>query len=222
MFGTFESSRSALLNNYGKSVALVVKRILDFVVALFLSLLVAPIALIVAVVILLTMGRPVLFKQTRPGVDERPFLMWKFRTMRNPKVGEVLLDRDRLTKIGRILRSTSVDELPQFANVLRGEMSLIGPRPLLLEYLPYFTENERLRFTMRPGIAGLAQVSGRNELGWDGRLACDVWYVNNWSLGLDWRIARLTVATIIRRRGFSDDPESLMENFDVERRRRLG
>jgi len=211
-----------LLNDYGKSVVLIVKRILDFVIALCLSLLVAPIALIVAAVIFLTMGRPVFFKQARPGLGERPFLIWKFRTMRNSKVDEVLSDRDRLTKVGKILRSTSVDELPQFVNVLKGEMSFIGPRPLLLEYLPYFTEVERLRFTMRPGLAGWAQVSGRNELGWDDRLACDVWYVNNWSLGLDWRIARLTVATIIRRRGFSDDPESLMENFDVERRRRLG
>jgi lipopolysaccharide/colanic/teichoic acid biosynthesis glycosyltransferase len=135
--------------------------------------------------------------------------------------GKELSDLERLTRFGRFLRSTSLDELPQIFNILRGQMSFIGPRPLLMRYVPHFSERERLRFTMRPGLAGWAQVSGRNQLGWDERLAHDVWYVENWSFALDWKIAKMTIGTILKRKGFSDDPESLMANLDVERKNQV-
>jgi lipopolysaccharide/colanic/teichoic acid biosynthesis glycosyltransferase len=212
-----------MLNFSSRAARLCSRRLLDVTFALVIGFLLTPVALTISAVVALTMGRPVLFKQLRPGLNEQPFLILKFRTMTDAmsKEGTQLSDSERLTRIGRFLRSTGLDEIPQIVNILRGQMSFIGPRPLLMRYLPYFTVRERLRFTMRPGLAGWAQVSGRNQLGWDERLACDVWYVEHWSFALDWKVTRMTMGTIIKRKGFSDDPESLMENLDVERKNQV-
>jgi sugar transferase EpsL len=171
---------------------------------------------VVALAILISNGKPVLFRQTRPGRGAQPFVLLKFRTMKDAEADTP--DKDRVTRLGRFLRASSLDELPELVNVLRGDMSLVGPRPLLERYLPYFTPEERCRFDVAPGITGWAQVHGRNEVPWDQRLAFDVWYVRNWSLKLDAVIAAKTIAVIISRRGFDPDPESIMENLDDLRR----
>ncbi len=198
------------------------KRVLDVVGATVLIIVLAPVAAVAMVAIWLTMGRPVLFLQERPGTGERPFVLRKFRTMSDAHGGngQLLADMERLTPVGRFLRSTSLDELPQLVNILRGEMSFIGPRPLLMRYLPYFTEPERARFTMRPGLTGWAQINGRNLLSWDQRLELDTWYVSNWSLWLDTKIAWRTASILVRRDGYSENPEALMANLDDERQNR--
>ncbi len=186
------------------------KRTLDFALAATALLLWAiPIALIAAAV-RLSMGRPVLFRQVRPGRDRKPITVYKFRTMTDARGddGQPLPDGQRLTRLGRFLRKTSLDELPQLWNVLRGDMSLVGPRPLLMRYLPYYTHRESLRFTVPPGITGWAQVHGRNLLGWDERLELDAWYVEHWSFGLDVRVLWLTVSAVFSRRGLVVDPRS--------------
>jgi len=195
------------------------KRALD----LALVLLVLPVALLVAalvaLLILLTMGRPVLFRQERVGRGERRFIFWKFRTMR-PAAGpdwDPTSDKDRLTPMGRALRRTSLDELPQLWNVVRGDMSLVGPRPLPAVYQPYFSERERLRFAVLPGITGWAQVNGRNFSGWDDRLGKDVWYVEHWSLSLDLRILVRTVWQALLAKDIAPDPSSIMVSLDRAR-----
>ena len=177
------------------------KRLFDLVVSLGLLLLLLPAMIVIAVIVALRMGRPVLFRQERPGQHEQPFFIFKFRTMRNlaDKYGRPLCDRDRLTRTGRLLRELSLDELPNLLNVIRGDMSLVGPRPLLFEYGPYYSARERKRFSALPGITGWAQVHGRNQLAWDERLEHDVWYVENCSFGLDVKILLLTVAEVLRR-----------------------
>lgn len=180
----------------------------------------SPVVAGVALVVRLRLGRPVLFRQVRPGRDEQVFEMLKFRTMtdaRRPD-GSLRSDGERLTPTGRLLRKTSLDELPSLVNVLRGEMSLVGPRPLLVRYLPYFTDAERARFRVRPGITGWAQVQGRNEVGWDQRLAHDVWYVEHQSFALDLRILVRTVAAVFQRKGLVVDPGAAMLDLDAERR----
>jgi lipopolysaccharide/colanic/teichoic acid biosynthesis glycosyltransferase len=196
------------------------KRLLDAVVsAVALAILAVPMA-VVAILIRKKLGSPVVFKQMRPGRDGRLFEMYKFRTMTDARdaEGRLLRDGERLTKFGSLLRSTSVDELPELWNVLKGQMSLIGPRPLLTRYSEYFTEEENLRTVVRPGITGWAQVHGRNTASWDERLAHDVWYVKNYSLGLDAKILFLTIQKVFRRQGVVVDPESIMKNLDDERR----
>jgi undecaprenyl phosphate N,N'-diacetylbacillosamine 1-phosphate transferase len=203
---------------------LYVKRILDFSVATVLLLLLFPLFLVIGLLVRVYLGSPILFCQQRPGYLGRIFTLYKFRTMTDEKDtdGCLLPDSVRLTRFGRFLRSTSLDELPELINVLKGEMSLVGPRPLLTRYYPYFTEVERLRFTVRPGITGLAQVSGRNDLDWDARIAADVDYVKHCSLFLDIKIIISTIHQVFTRRGVQVDPESVMLNFDEERRLRLG
>ena len=167
-----------------------VKRALDVVLSPALLVVLAPVEAAVALAVRLKLGRPVLFVQERPGRNAVPFKIRKFRTMtdaRGPD-GALLSDALRLTRLGRLLRSTSLDELPQLINVVTGDMSFIGPRPLLMQYLPYFTAREGLRFKMRPGITGWAQVNGRHTVPWDQRLAHDIWYIEHWSLLLDLRI----------------------------------
>ncbi|HEY1813793.1 MAG TPA: sugar transferase [Kofleriaceae bacterium] len=170
-------------------------------------------------VIALKMGRPVIFTQLRPGVGERLFRMYKFRTMTDARdsAGELLPDGDRLTALGAFMRRTSLDELPELFNVLRGEMSLVGPRPLLVRYLPHYSDRERLRHTVPPGITGWAQVHGRNLVSWDERLALDVWYVLHRTLRLDLEILFATIRMVLRREGVVVDPSSVMLNFDDER-----
>jgi undecaprenyl phosphate N,N'-diacetylbacillosamine 1-phosphate transferase len=196
------------------------KRIIDFIVAFFALLILSPIFIIVTVALFVAnRGQPFFF-QLRPGRKERIFRIIKFKTMNDKKdeAGNLLPDRDRLTKIGTFIRKTSLDEMPQLINVLKGDMSLIGPRPLLLRYLPFYTESEKLRHTVRPGITGLAQVSGRNTVCWNDRLAFDVEYVNNITFIMDVQIAYKTVIKVISSKEIVVDPESIMQNLDDERK----
>ena len=184
------------------------KRILDAVISLLSLVVLLPVLACIGAAVLVDLGRPVLFGQERPGLHGRPFVILKFRTMRVPVDGRELDDdEERLTRLGRFLRSASLDELPELFNVLRGDMSLVGPRPLLVHYLPRFSPRQARRSLVRPGITGLAQVSGRNALPWDERLALDVVYVESVSLWLDVRILVRTVAHVIRRDGIDADGE---------------
>lgn len=179
------------------------KRALDLIYALLLLPLLLPVMLIVWILVRVKMGRPALFQQVRPGLDARPFLMYKFRSMidANDAEGNPLPDKERLTSLGRLLRRSSLDELPQIWNVLRGEMSFVGPRPLLMEYVPLFTTEQRRRLDVPPGITGLAQIAGRNSLGWGERLQLDVTYVDQASIALDHRILLRTVKKVLRADG---------------------
>ena len=182
-----------------------VKRLIDVVVSATALVLLAPVMLIVAVLVRVVMGGPVLFRQERPGVDERIFTLYKFRTMTDGRdeQGNLLPDGERLTRPGRFLRRFSLDELPQLWNVLRGDMSLVGPRPLIKDYLPFYNERQRRRHSVRPGITGWAQVNGRNLLTWEERFDLDVWYVQNRSLWLDIRIVLKTFVLVLTGRGVS-------------------
>lgn len=192
-----------------------VKRGMDAGAALAGLVLAAPVLLGVAVLVRLRLGGPVLFAQTRPGLGGRPFTLYKFRTMRDAvdAAGEPLPDHERLTGFGRMLRRSSLDELPQLWNVLRGDMSLVGPRPLLPEYLPLYTPEQRRRHEVRPGLTGWVQVNGRNALGWDERFRLDVWYVDHRSLALDLRILALTVKKVLLREGISQAGHATTERF---------
>jgi len=182
------------------------KRAFDVVVAALGLLILAPVMLILAWRVRQELGSPVFFRQIRPGLNEEPFQMIKFRTMRNAfdAKGVALPDSERITPFGRFLRSSSLDELPELWNVLKGDMSLVGPRPLLMEYLNYYSEKEKLRHKVRPGITGLAQVSGRNALSWEQKLALDVKYVENQSYWLDLKILFSTVEKVFRREDILD------------------
>jgi sugar transferase EpsL len=181
--------------------ALVVKRGIDVASASIGLVVLSPLLAGTAVTILVTQGRPVFFRHVRPGLDERPFTMVKFRTMRAPLTGEVWYktDEQRVTRLGRFLRSSSIDELPELWNVLRGDMSLVGPRPLLTEYLDQYTPEQRRRHDIRPGFTGWAVVNGRHALKFEERLVLDVWYVDHWSLALDLRILGMTIMQVLRR-----------------------
>lgn len=172
----------------------------------------APIQAVTAGVVLATHGRPVLFRQARPGTDGKVFELVKFRTMRHPDATHVT-DAERLTKVGRFLRATSLDELPTLWNVVKGDMSLVGPRPLLVQYLERYSPEQARRHEVRPGVTGLAQVSGRNSLDWDTRLELDVEYVDNRSLALDLKILWRTVASVLKRSGISHAGEATMTEF---------
>jgi lipopolysaccharide/colanic/teichoic acid biosynthesis glycosyltransferase len=166
------------------------------------------------------MGRPAIFRQIRPGYLENPFTIFKFRTMRDALDvhGDPLPDKDRLHPFGNFLRRTSLDEIPELWNVLRGDMSLVGPRPLLMKYLSFYTADERIRAAVRPGITGWAQVNGRNEASWNDRLAKDIWYVHNLSFLLDTRILWMTAVKVLKREQVVVDARSVMLNLDEERR----
>lgn len=196
------------------------KRLFDIVVAALMLLLLSPVFLVIALMVWITMGSPILFRQVRPGLNGQPFTLYKFRTMTDARdeYGRLLPDTQRLTKLGRFLRSTSLDELPELLNVLKGDMSLVGPRPLLMKYMPYFTQRERIRFSVRPGITGLAQVNGRNKLSWNERLELDVQYVEQWSFKLDLQILWRTVWCVLGRSGVEVDPRATMLDLDEERR----
>ncbi|GIJ22546.1 sugar transferase [Micromonospora lutea] len=196
-----------------------VKRLFDVVLATALLLLTAPLMAAVAAAVAMRLGRPVLFRQCRIGRDDRPFELIKFRTMRAPDPARGLLtDADRLTPLGRWLRATSLDELPTLWCVLRGDMSIVGPRPLLPEYLNRYTPDQARRHEVRPGITGLAQVRGRNSLDWDTKFSLDVEYVTNHSLRLDLSILAATVRTVLRRDGISADGNATMPEFLGSRR----
>lgn len=191
------------------------KRIFDIAGASFGLVVFSPIILALALLIRRYMGAPVLFRQTRPGLYGRPFEMIKFRTMRDAvdSQGNVLPDGERLTAFGRFLRSTSLDELPELWNVVKGDMSLVGPRPLLMEYLPLYSSEQARRHEVRPGVTGWAQINGRNALGWKKKFALDVWYVDNRSFWLDMRVIWLTVMKVVKRDGISAAGEATMTKF---------
>lgn len=192
-----------------------IKRISDIIGAALGILLLCPIIFIVAWQVRRRLGAPVFFRQTRPGLKAKPFLMVKFRTMRDAvdPAGNLLPDSERMTPFGSFLRSSSLDELPEFWNVLKGDMSLVGPRPLLMEYLPLYTPEQYRRHEVRPGVTGWAQINGRNALSWDEKFALDVWYVDNRSLWLDLKIIFLTVKKVVMRDGISAEGEATMPKF---------
>ncbi|QFG70369.1 sugar transferase [Ornithinimicrobium pratense] len=190
------------------------KRSIDIAVASAGLVATAPLQLAAAAAVRATMGKPVLFRQKRPGLRGHVFEMVKFRSMHHVDDGRGrVADADRLTRVGRALRSTSVDELPTLWNVLRGDMSIVGPRPLLVEYLPLYSPEQARRHEMRPGLTGLAQVSGRNTVSWEDRFRLDVEYIDNWSLRLDFQILARTVAAVLRREGISADGQATMTPF---------
>lgn len=192
------------------------KRLMDLALTLPLALLALPAMALLAALIRVRLGAPVLFRQVRPGLNGVPFTLYKFRTMSDLRDDDCRLrsDADRLTPLGRMLRATSLDELPELWNVIRGDMSLVGPRPLLMEYLPLFSTRQRRRHEVRPGLTGWAQVNGRNAISWEERLEMDVWYVEHRSLALDLRILLRTVGTVLGRRGVSAPGEATMRRFE--------
>ncbi|QXI49221.1 sugar transferase [Pseudomonas anuradhapurensis] len=191
------------------------KRVIDFAGALIGLVVLSPVILVVALLIKRRLGGPVLFRQVRPGLDGKPFEMIKFRTMRDAcdSNGVPLPDSQRMTPFGSFLRSSSLDELPELWNVLKGEMSLVGPRPLLMEYLPLYNERQYLRHKVRPGVTGWAQINGRNTLGWPEKFELDVWYVENRSIWLDIKIIALTIKKVIKKDGISASGEATMSKF---------
>jgi len=194
---------------------LLFKQVIDRTVALGALAATAPLSLAAAVAVRATMGSPVLFTQERPGFRGKPFRIYKMRTMTDARGpgGELLSDAERLTPLGRALRASSVDELPQLLNVLRGELSLVGPRPLLTEYLPLYSTEQARRHDVMPGITGWAQIHGRNALTWPQKFALDVWYVDNWSIALDLRILAATAWKVLRREGVANDGHVTMPRF---------
>lgn len=195
-----------------------IKRVIDVAVASVLLLGLAPLLGLMVVILWWRIGRPVFFIQERPGLKGKPFRIFKFRTMSDERdvEGNLLPDDIRLGKLGKFIRSISLDELPQLINVLTGKMSLVGPRPLLMDYLPLYSERQAMRHDMRPGITGYAQVNGRNEVAWAKRLELDVWYVENWSLWLDLKILVDTILVVIRRKGVSQTGRATVERFRGE------
>lgn len=192
-----------------------VKRFFDIFSSLLAIILLSPILLITAVTVRIKLGSPVLFKQERPGKDEKIFILKKFRTMTDERDenGELLPDEERLTKYGRFLRSTSIDELPELFNILKGDMSVIGPRPLLVRYLPRYNEYQHRRHEVRPGLSGWAQVNGRNTVSWEDKFRMDVEYVDNYSLLFDIKILFLTIVNVLKHEGISSETSVTMEEF---------
>jgi len=191
------------------------KRAFDLAIAIPALLVSSPVMLVVALLVRWRLGRPVLFRQVRPGLQGQAFTMYKFRTMRETHdgAGQLLPDADRLTRLGRVLRSTSLDELPELVNVIKGEMSVVGPRPLLMEYVDRYTPEQARRHETKPGITGWAQVNGRNALSWEEKFALDVWYVDHQSFTLDLRIISMTVMSLIRRQGINQPGTATAQLF---------
>lgn len=194
---------------------MLLKRLFDFFAALFLLVLLWPLLLLLVVIVWLKLGSPVFFRQTRPGLHAKPFQLVKFRTMKDIRdtSGALLPDADRLTPFGRFLRSTSLDELPELWNVLKGEMSLVGPRPLLMRYLQRYSPRQARRHDVPPGITGWAQINGRNATSWEARLEQDVWYVDNRSFILDIKILFITIIHVFRRSGINAPQNATMPEF---------
>ena len=195
------------------------KRPMDFTLSLLAIIVFSPMLLVVSILVKVRLGSPILFKQERPGLNEEVFTLYKFRSMTDDKDsdGELLSDEERLTNFGRLLRSTSLDELPGLFNILKGDMSIVGPRPLLIKYLPYYSEKERIRHNVRPGLTGLSQVNGRNLLKWDRRLELDVNYVEKISFLKDIQIIFHTFKNVVLRKDIAIGDRHVMQNLDVER-----
>ncbi|GAP08662.1 MAG TPA: sugar transferase [Anaerolinea thermolimosa] len=196
----------------------VVKRILDLILTIPALVLLSPLMAFLALLIWATQGRPILFRQQRPGYRGQVFTLYKFTTMRDLRTpdGSLLPDAERLTPLGRFLRSTSLDELPELYNVLRGEMSLVGPRPLLVKYLPLYSAEQRRRHDVLPGITGWAQINGRNALRWADKFRLDVWYVDHWSLWLDCKILAVTLWKVLIREGINEPGQATAQEFNGE------
>lgn len=196
------------------------KRLMDFILSFIAVITLSLVLIIVAILVRLKLGSPVLFKQKRPGLNEKIFTMYKFRTMTDEKDenGELLPDSIRLTKFGRMLRSTSLDELPELFNILKGDMCIVGPRPLSVKYLPYYTEQERVRHTVRPGLTGLAQVNGRNVLSWEDKFELDIQYIKNMSFITDYGIIMKTIIKVLKRSDIGQ-AEDAPESFHIIRQR---
>ena len=192
-----------------------IKRSVDIVYSILGLMLFSPVLTLLAIIVKYKLGSPVLFKQQRPGLFGDPFTFYKFRTMRNEldKNGKLLEDKDRITSLGKVLRRASLDELPSLFNVLKGEMSLVGPRPLLVEYLPRYTQEQRRRHEVKPGITGWAQINGRNLLTWEEKFEYDVWYVENQSIWLDNKILMLTLKKVFIQEGINSQTSATMEKF---------
>ncbi len=192
-----------------------VKRILDIISSLLAIIILSPLLAVTSVLVKTKLGSPVLFKQERPGKDEKIFTLMKFRTMtdKRDENGELLPDEVRLTKFGKFLRSTSIDELPELFNILKGDMSVIGPRPLLVKYLPRYNEHQHRRHEVKPGLSGWAQVNGRNAISWEEKFDFDVEYVDNYSLLMDIKVLFMTVANVLKRDGISSETSATMEEF---------
>lgn len=201
---------------YGK----VIKRLIDILVSGLGLVILSPVLLGLWILVRVKLGKPALFTQERPGKDEKIFKLYKFRSMTDARGedGELLPDDVRLTRFGKILRSTSLDELPELFNILKGDMSLVGPRPLLVKYLPYYTKEERHRHDVRPGLTGLAQVSGRSALGWEERFKYDLQYVENVSLRMDMKVLGMTVGRVLKRSGTFSGAAQEIADFDVYRK----
>jgi lipopolysaccharide/colanic/teichoic acid biosynthesis glycosyltransferase len=199
---------------------LYLKRFFDFVLSLMLFFISVPMLAFLFLIVKITMGTPVFFSQIRPGKNGEPFKMYKFRTMSDAvdKNGNLLPDGERLTFFGKKLRSASIDELPELWNVLKGEMSFVGPRPLLMEYLPFYNEEQMKRHNVKPGITGWAQINGRNAISWEEKFNLDVWYVENQSFWLDIKILLLTVKKVFKREGISAEGEATMPKFTGSQR----
>lgn len=193
-----------------------IKRILDFTLSLFALIILSPVLLVVAFLVKVKLGSPIIFKQKRPGKNEKIFTLYKFRTMTDEKdeEGNLLSDEIRLTKFGKFLRSTSLDELPELINILKGEMSIVGPRPLLVEYLPLYNENQKHRHDVRPGLTGLAQISGRNSISWEEKFDEDLEYIEKISFLQDVKIILRTVLKVVKREGISDENTETMQRFE--------
>ena len=191
------------------------KRVLDFLLSLIAIIILSPVLLIIAILVRIKLGSPVLFKQERPGKNEKIFTLYKFRTMTDKKdeKGNLLPDEDRLTKFGKILRSTSLDELPELFNILKGDMSIVGPRPLLVEYLELYNEEQKHRHDVRPGLTGLAQISGRNSISWEEKFKDDIEYVNKVTFINDMKIILKTVIKVFKREGISQEGNATIEKF---------
>jgi len=198
-----------------KRISLKIKRLIDIVGSVIAILIFSPLMLIIALLILKNMGTPIIFRQKRAGYKGQPFTIYKFRTMLEirDKNGALLPDDKRLTPLGKFLRKSSLDELPEFWNVLKGDMSLVGPRPLLVEYLERYTPEQMRRHEVKPGITGWAQIHGRNAITWEDKFRYDVWYVDNWSLWLDLKILALTVLKVIKQEGISAEGHATAPEF---------
>ena len=192
-----------------------IKRILDFILSLIALIILSPILLVIAILVRIKLGSPVIFKQERPGLNEKIFTLYKFRTMtdKKDKEGNLLPDSERLTRFGKMLRSTSLDELPELINILKGDMSIVGPRPLLVEYLELYNEEQKHRHDVRPGLTGFAQVSGRNAISWEEKFNKDIEYINNITFIGDCKIILKTAINVIKKDGISSETSATMEEF---------
>lgn len=204
----WQSSRGCIYRRY-------IKRPMDLFFSLFAIIILSPALLIISILVRIVLGSPIIFKQNRPGLNERIFTLFKFRTMTNMRdeKGELLPDKDRLTKFGKLLRSTSLDELPELFNILNGSMSIIGPRPLLVQYLPLYNSHQKRRHEARPGLSGLAQINGRNSINWEDRFNLDVQYVDNITFTGDMRIIFLTIWKTLKSEGINQEGEATMKIF---------